>query len=68
MTKNDIIGSAIISKTRKEIVIFLDEGIICKIIISSMKKLMEGEKACAKVLNHVLNDQELENLQVTCQC
>lgn len=62
MTKPDVIGSAIISKTRKEIVIFLDEGTIGKIIINSLKKLIEGEKTCVKVLNHILNDQELANL------
>jgi len=62
MPKKDIVGSAILSKTRKEIVIFLEEGTICKIIITSVKKLIEGEKTCVKVLNHILNDQELENL------
>ena len=64
MTKTNVIGSAIISKTRKEIVIFLDEGTICKILITSMKKLIEDKKTCINVLNHILNDQELENLQI----
>jgi len=62
MTKKDVIGSAILSKTRKEIVIFLEEGTIGKIIISSLKKLIEGEKTCVKVLSHILDDIELENL------
>jgi len=62
MPKTNIIGSAIISKTRKEIVIFLDEGTIGKIFISSLKKLIEGEKTFVKVLSHILDDIELENL------
>lgn len=62
MTKTDVIGSAIIGRTRKEIVIFLDEGTICKIIVSSLKKLIEGKETCVRVLDHILNDIELENL------
>jgi len=54
MYETEIVGSVRLSKTRKSIILYFNDGKICKISLNSLKNLVEEKKTHVIIRRNVL--------------
>lgn len=54
MYETEVIGSVRLNKTRESVILYFNDGKICKISLNSLKNLVEEKKTHATVCRYVL--------------
>jgi len=54
MYETEVVGSVRLSKTRKSIILYFNDGKICKVSLNSLKNLVEEKKTHVTICKQVL--------------